>query len=96
MVMELIFDWDEDKSNWTMNHRGIGFEEAKTVFRDPNSITIFDSLHSEQEDRFIDIGISDHRRLLVVVYTERNGKIRIISCRKAEPVEQRQYERYRR
>jgi len=92
--MALTFEWDEDKNVWTIRNRGISFDEAKTVFRDPNSITIFDSLHSQNEDRFIDIGLSDHRRLLVVVYTEREANIRIISCRKAEPVEQRQYEHY--
>ena len=93
--MQLTFEWDEDKNAWTMRNRGISFDEAKTIFRDPNSITIFDNLHSQNEDRFIDIGRSERRRLLVVVYTERNGSIRIISCRKAEPVEQRQYERYK-
>ena len=94
--MQLTFEWDEDKNVWTIQNRGISFEEAKTIFRDPNSITIFDSLHSQIEDRFIDIGISERRRRLVVVYTEREGSIRIISCRKAEPVEQRQYERTKR
>ena len=93
--MQLTFEWDEDKNASTMRNRGISFDEAKTIFRDPNSITIFDNLHSQNEDRFIDIGRSERRRLLVVVYTERNGSIRIISCRKAEPVEQRQYERYK-
>jgi uncharacterized DUF497 family protein len=91
--MELTFEWDEDKNERNIRRRGIGFEEAQTVFRDPRSITIFDHVHSEYEQRFIDIGLSDRYRLLVVVYTERNARIRIISCRKAEPEEQRQYER---
>ena len=92
--MELTFEWDEEKNERNIRRHGISFEEAKTVFRDPHSITIFDHAHSEYEDRFIDIGLSDHRRLLVVVYTEREARIRIISCRKAEPAEQRQYEGY--
>lgn len=92
--MELTFEWDEEKSERNVRQRGISFEEAKTVFRDPHSITIFDPAHSEHEDRYIDIGLSDRHRLLVVVYTEREARIRIISCRKAEPAEQRQYERH--
>lgn len=92
--MELTFEWDEEKNERNVRRPGISFEEARTVFRDPHSITSFDHTHSEHEDRFIDMGLSDRRRLLVVVYTEREARIRIISCWKAEPAEQRQYERY--
>jgi uncharacterized protein len=91
--MALTFEWDEVKNERNIRRYGIAFEEAQTVFRDPRSITIFDVAHSQHEDRFIDIGLSDRRRLLIVVYTEREASIRIISCRKAEPAEQRQYER---
>jgi uncharacterized DUF497 family protein len=90
--MELTFEWDEEKEAKNIQRRGISFDEAKTVFRDLNSITIFDALHSKDEDRYIDIGLSERRRLLVVVYTERGTIIRIISCRKATPAEQKQYE----
>ena len=93
--MELTFEWDEEKNERNIKRRGISFEEAKDVFGDPHSITIYDSRHSENEERFIDIGLSNRRRLLVVVYTERADRIRIISCRKAEPPEQRQYERHK-
>lgn len=63
-----------------------------TVFLDPLSITIRDPDHSTQEHRYIDIGISDRGRLLVVVYTERSENIRIISCRKATVSERQSYE----
>lgn len=71
---------------------GVSFEEAQTVFGDPDSITIYDSEHSGDEDRFIDIGSSTFGNILVVVYTERNERIRIISCRQATSNERRQYE----
>src|SRR5512138_1867292 len=69
-----------------------GFLEARSVFGDPFSITIDDLDHSQAEQRFIDIGTSVRGRLLVVVYTERENKIRIISCRKATSFERRAYE----
>jgi uncharacterized DUF497 family protein len=68
------------------------FEEAKSVFGDPFSITVDDPDHSKEEQRFIDIGKSVSGKFLVVVYTERGNRIRIISCRKATPVERRKYE----
>ena len=64
----------------------------KLVFNDPLSITIADPDHSIDEDRYIDIGMSFQRRLLVVVYTERGQNIRLISSRKATKREQRIYE----
>ena len=61
-------------------------------FADPNSMTIADLEHSIEEDRYIDIGISERDRLLVVVYTERGNLIRIISSRRATNREIRIYE----
>lgn len=90
--MQLTFEWDEAKNTKNIQKHGISFDEARTVFRDPNSITIYDQMHSQNGDRFIDIDLSDRRRLFVVVYTERDTRIRIISCRKADLVEKRQYE----
>jgi len=90
--MPLQFEWDEAKSTANLSKHGIGFEESATVFGDPHSLTIFDKEHSDQEDRYIDIGLSASRRVLVVVYTERDDSIRIISCRKATLSERRQYE----
>ncbi len=88
----LVFEWDEEKAATNVRKHGITFEEASAVFHDPHSITIFDPDHSVDEDRFIDLGYSNRERLLVVVYTERNNKIRIISCREATRSEKRSYE----
>ncbi len=91
--MNLNFEWDEKKArNNLKKHPGVSFDEAKTVFDDEFSITIKDSEHSTQEERFIDIGRSAMGRLLVVVYAERGDNIRIISARKATSVERRKYE----
>lgn len=54
----LVFNWDPVKANKNIKNHGISFEEASTTFKDPYSITIFDPLHSINEDRFILIGIS--------------------------------------
>lgn len=67
-------------------------EEASSVFQDPLSLTIYDEAHSTYEERFIDIGSSTQGRLLVVVYTERSDRTRIISARLATPQERRQHE----
>jgi uncharacterized protein len=90
--MSLQFEWDEQKADRNVIKHGVDFAEAKTVFADINSITIDDLEHSIEEDRYIDIGISDRGRLLVVVYTERGNSIRIISSRCATNREIRIYE----
>jgi uncharacterized DUF497 family protein len=72
--------------------RRVSFDEGATVFSDPFSITIADPDHSTDEERYIDIGVSDKGRVLIVSYTERGTNIRIISCRKATPTERRRYE----
>lgn len=90
--MNLIFEWDEEKARANLQKHKTSFEEAKTVFNDPLSITIPDPQHSTDEDRYVDIGHSSQGRVLVVVYTEREARIRIISCRKATKTERRVYE----
>ena len=90
--MSLQFEWDETKATANLRKHDVSFEEAITIFSDPNALTIFDVGHLDEEDRFIDIGLSTSGRVLVVVYTERGERIRIISCRKATPTERRQYE----
>ena len=91
--MNLQFEWDEIKAIANVQKHGICFEEATTVFGDFNAITIFDVEHSDEEDRFVDIGLSANGRILVVAYTDRGTRIRIINCRKATPAERRQSER---
>ena len=90
--MELSFEWDEEKDLSNRRKHGVSFEEAKSVFNDPRSITIADEQHSANEDRYIDIGISSRGRLIVVSYTDRRSNIRIISCRKATKSERKTYE----
>jgi uncharacterized protein len=90
--MKLTFEWDEEKDLSNQKKHGVGFDEARSVFSDPRSITIIDEQHSDEEDRYIDIGTSSRGRLIVVSYTEREPNIRIISCRKATKSEQKTYE----
>jgi len=90
--MKLRFEWDEEKAKANLKKHRVSFDEATTVFIDPFSITIRDSDHSVDEQRYIDLGSSDKCRVLVVVYTERGSNIRIISCRKAASLERKLYE----
>jgi uncharacterized DUF497 family protein len=89
--MELVFEWDEEKANGNVAKHGIVFAEARTVFNDPFSVTVFDPHSSAEEERWVDIGLSVEGRLLVVWYTERRERIRIIGCRKATRAEERAY-----
>src|SRR5437763_3908124 len=90
--MGLEFEWDEDKAKKNLKKHGVSVEEASAVFGDPLALTIPDPLHSEEEDRFITLGESHRRRLVVVVSTDRGDKIRIISARVATRRERRDYE----
>jgi len=90
--MPLIFEWDEKKAKRNIRKHKVSFEEATTVFADPLSLTIPDPLHSEEEDRFVTMGMSIKGRLLVVVHTERGEAIRIISARPATRGEREAYE----
>lgn len=91
--LELSFEWDEEKAVKNYHKHGVSFEEGITVFYDPLSISIEDPDHSINEHRYIDIGVSESGRVLVVSYTERGNNIRIISCREAMRRERRQYEK---
>jgi uncharacterized protein len=90
--MALDFEWDPAKAEANLKEHGVSFDEATTIFRDTLSITISDPDHSDSEDRFIDIGMSHRMQLLVVSYTERQDKIRIISARQPTRAERRSYE----
>jgi uncharacterized DUF497 family protein len=57
--MQTLFEWDRHKAEANLRRHGVSFEEAQTVFTDPLSITLPDPDHSEDEERFIDIGMSD-------------------------------------
>ena len=90
--MQTCFEWDKRKAETNLRKHGLSFEEAQTVFTDPLAITLPDPDHSEGEERFIDIGMSDNRRVLVVGYTERGMRIRLINARQASAKERKQYE----
>ncbi|KXK12843.1 MAG: hypothetical protein UZ14_CFX002002081 [Chloroflexi bacterium OLB14] len=95
--MEYVFSWDTNKANINLKKHKISFEEAKTIFNDPFLLTLPDEEHSETEERFISIGTSTKERILLVVHlekheTENKSFVRIISCRKATPIERRKYE----
>ena len=87
------FEWDRRKASTNKRKHGVSFEEARSAFLDENARVIPDPEHSGEEQRFILLGLSVRLRLLVVVhcYVEADGVIRIISARKADRSEQRQY-----
>ena len=85
-------EWDEPKAKSNLAKHGVSFEEASTVFGDPLSLTISDPAHSQTETRFVVLGLSHQRKLLVVVHTERGDNIRIISARRASRAERKCYE----
>lgn len=89
------FEWDEQKNQTNRKKHGVWFEEAQQVFDDAHAIMFFDEEHSNDEDRFILLGLSASARILVVVYCERHkGKlVRIISARKATKKEIKRYEK---
>ena len=90
--MGLVFEWDDRKAKRNIKKHGVSFEEASTVFADPLAVTIYDPLHSDEEHRYVTLGQSQRRRLLVVVFTDRDERIRIISARVATRRERRDYE----
>jgi uncharacterized DUF497 family protein len=88
----LIFRWDQRKAKSNLTKHGISFEEASSAFGDPLSITIEDVDHSYDENRYILLGETVDHHLVIVVHTDRNGEIRIISARLATRKERRSYE----
>lgn len=85
------FEWDPAKAAENATKHGIEFTEAMTLFGDPLEVTIPDPGHSVEEQRFLSMGESSAGRLLVVAYTEREGRIRIISAREATAQERKTY-----
>ncbi len=88
----LKFEWDPQKAESNLKKHGISFEEASTAFKDPLSLTIADPLHSDDENRYVLIGVAFNKRTLVVVHTEMEDYIRIISARKATKKERKYYD----
>ena len=92
-MSDIRFEWDEKKSRANKRKHKVSFEEAQTVFLDENAIRYFDPDHSDDEDRFLMLGMSFTLRVLVVCHCYRSDDsvIRIISARKANKREQADY-----
>ena len=96
MATNYNFEWDSRKARDNRDKHGVTFDEAATVFRDSKALSIFDPDHSETEDRWITLGISEKGRSLIVIHTFREESegavaIRIISSRKASKQEIKTY-----
>ena len=87
--MSYEFEWDENKNVANIRKHGIAFEDAKYVFQDPLHTVLFDWEHSIYEERWKVYGFIDN--VLVVIFTEKDRVIRIISARRARPAEQEEY-----
>ena len=89
--------WDDRKNEVNKKKHGVSFDEAKTVFYDENAIRYYDPDHSDAEDRFLMVGVSQNLRILIVChcFREDNSVIRIISARKATRGEEDNYWRER-
>ena len=89
--MDRQLGWDTNKAAQNLRKHRVAFEEAATVFDDPMFITVVDDEHSVDEERYITIGVSSQRRLLIVAHTDRDGRMRIISAREATKKEENFY-----
>lgn len=97
MSINYNFEWDPQKAQYNSKKHNVRFEEAATVFLDPMALTIYDSEHSETEDRWITMGISKTDRLLIVCHSFREENpdsvtIRIFSSHRANKKEIQEYE----
>jgi uncharacterized DUF497 family protein len=94
-MADLRFDWDPKKNRENQRDHRVSFGEAETVFADEHGLLMADPDHSEDEDRFILLGLSATLRLLVVCHTYRREDevIRLISARKADRSERAHYGR---
>ncbi|MDR0853414.1 MAG: BrnT family toxin [Clostridiales Family XIII bacterium] len=91
----LRFEWDQKKNSSNVSKHNVSFEDALSVFWDPFGTAILDPDHSDDEERYIFIGISSTMKLLIVChcYTEQGEAIRIISARRATKIEEKDYGR---
>ena len=94
-MKDIVFEWDETKNKVNVQKHGVSFEEAESVFFDDFALLIADPDHSENEDRFVLLGLSAKLRLLLVCHCFEvdDGLIRVISCRKAKRKEMSLYRR---
>lgn len=85
------FEWDDVKAAANLRKHGVSFDEAVTVFLDPDALTVFDDQHSDDEDRYLTIGFSAAGRLVIVSHTDRGRVMRVISARKPTKAETEEY-----
>jgi uncharacterized protein len=90
--MDIRFEPNPQKAASNLKKHGVSFDEAATVFDDPLSSTLPDDQHSDDELRFVTVGMSSRQRLLFVVYTEIDSRIRLIGARPVTATERKQYE----
>ncbi|HJP30667.1 MAG: BrnT family toxin [Candidatus Latescibacteria bacterium] len=90
---EIRFEWDAAKNRENLRKHGVSFDEARSVFHDPQAVEFFDFEHAEGEDRLLLLGVSARLRILLVCHCirESGNVIRLISARKATRSEQRNY-----
>ena len=86
---KICFEWDDDKNELNKKKHGISFETAALIFEDENRVEKYDYTHSQDEDRYISIGMIN--KILTVVHTDRSDAVRIISARLADAGEKEQY-----
>ena len=92
-MSNIEFSWDRRKAAMNLRKHGVSFEEARTVFYDEHARHMSDPAHSQEEDRFVLLGMSRELRMIVVCHCYRNAasEIRIISARKATALERKTY-----
>lgn len=86
------FEWNKEKAASNLKKHGVSFEEAETIWDDYFYVDLFDKGHSIEEKRFLIVGESNAKRLLIVSYTERESRVRIISARELTSKERKDYE----
>jgi hypothetical protein len=93
-MKSISFEWDSRKYQSNIKKHGVSFDEAKSVFYDEMAVLFFDEEHSDSEERYILLGLSEKLRILIVCHctVENNKIVRIISARKATKNESKYYE----
>jgi uncharacterized DUF497 family protein len=92
-MRELSFEWDQRKEKGNVRKHGVSFEEARSAFYDEYAIQFYDPDRSDEEDRFVLLGLSLKPQVLVVCHCFRESEtvIRIVSARKADKDEELEY-----
>jgi uncharacterized protein len=91
-IRGIEFEWYPGKAEMNLRKHGVSFEEASTIFGDRRLLTVPDVEHSYDEERYLAIGMSEQGRLITLIFTNRDDRIRIISARLSESWERREYE----